>query len=213
MSPSWTPGSFVDEAIAKIKEAVPENARVICGLSGGVDSSVAAVLCHRALGRSPGLHLRRQRPAARRRVRERDGDDAPALSLEPDPGRRPKAVFGRAQRRHRSGKEAQDHRARVHRRVRRARRARRECAVSGAGHALPGRHRERQRQGSERRHQEPPQRGRPARAHEAQADRAAARAVQRRGAPRGRGPGHAARRALPAAVSGSRAWPCAAWAT
>jgi GMP synthase (glutamine-hydrolysing) len=50
MSPSWTPGSFVDEAIAKIKETVPDNARVICGLSGGVDSSVAAVLCHRALG-------------------------------------------------------------------------------------------------------------------------------------------------------------------
>jgi GMP synthase (glutamine-hydrolysing) len=50
MSPSWTPGSFVDEAVAKIKEAVPENARVICGLSGGVDSSVAAVLCHCALG-------------------------------------------------------------------------------------------------------------------------------------------------------------------
>jgi GMP synthase (glutamine-hydrolysing) len=50
MSPSWTPGSFVDEAVAKIKEAVPDNARVICGLSGGVDSSVAAVLCHKALG-------------------------------------------------------------------------------------------------------------------------------------------------------------------
>jgi GMP synthase (glutamine-hydrolysing) len=50
LSPSWTPGSFVDEAIAKIKEQVPDNARVICGLSGGVDSSVAAVLCHRALG-------------------------------------------------------------------------------------------------------------------------------------------------------------------
>src|SRR6187551_3146257 len=50
MSPSWTPGSFVDEAIAKIKEQVPDDARVICGLSGGVDSSVAAVLCHRALG-------------------------------------------------------------------------------------------------------------------------------------------------------------------
>jgi GMP synthase (glutamine-hydrolysing) len=50
MSPSWTPGSFVDEAIAKIKETVPDDARVICGLSGGVDSSVAAVLCHRALG-------------------------------------------------------------------------------------------------------------------------------------------------------------------
>ncbi len=50
LTPSWTPGSFVDEAIAKIKEQVPANARVICGLSGGVDSSVAAVLCHRALG-------------------------------------------------------------------------------------------------------------------------------------------------------------------
>lgn len=50
MSPSWTPGSFVDEAIDKIREAVPADARVICGLSGGVDSSVAAVLCHRALG-------------------------------------------------------------------------------------------------------------------------------------------------------------------
>jgi GMP synthase (glutamine-hydrolysing) len=50
LSPSWTPGSFVDEAIAKIKETVPADARVICGLSGGVDSSVAAVLCHKALG-------------------------------------------------------------------------------------------------------------------------------------------------------------------
>ncbi len=50
LTPSWTPGSFVDEAVAKIKEAVPEDARVICGLSGGVDSSVAAVLCHKALG-------------------------------------------------------------------------------------------------------------------------------------------------------------------
>jgi GMP synthase (glutamine-hydrolysing) len=50
LSPSWTPGSFVDESIAKIKAAVPDDARVICGLSGGVDSSVAAVLCHRALG-------------------------------------------------------------------------------------------------------------------------------------------------------------------
>jgi GMP synthase (glutamine-hydrolysing) len=50
LSPSWTAGSFVDEAVAKIRETVPDNARVICGLSGGVDSSVAAVLCHRALG-------------------------------------------------------------------------------------------------------------------------------------------------------------------
>jgi GMP synthase (glutamine-hydrolysing) len=50
LEPSWTPGSFVDEAVTKIGESVGPNERVICGLSGGVDSSVAAVLCHQALG-------------------------------------------------------------------------------------------------------------------------------------------------------------------
>jgi GMP synthase (glutamine-hydrolysing) len=50
LEPSWTPGSFVDEAVAKISETVGPSERVICGLSGGVDSSVAAVLCHKALG-------------------------------------------------------------------------------------------------------------------------------------------------------------------
>ncbi|HLV22609.1 MAG TPA: glutamine-hydrolyzing GMP synthase [Polyangiaceae bacterium] len=50
LEPSWTPGSFVDEAIEAIANKVGPNERVICGLSGGVDSSVAAVLCHKALG-------------------------------------------------------------------------------------------------------------------------------------------------------------------
>jgi len=50
LEPNWTPGSFVDEAVAAIKAQVKPDERVICGLSGGVDSSVAAVLCHRALG-------------------------------------------------------------------------------------------------------------------------------------------------------------------
>ena len=50
LTPSWTPGSFVDEAVTKIAERVGPNERVICGLSGGVDSSVAALLCHKALG-------------------------------------------------------------------------------------------------------------------------------------------------------------------
>lgn len=50
LEPTFTPGSFVDEAIAKIAARVGENERAICGLSGGVDSSVAAVLCHQALG-------------------------------------------------------------------------------------------------------------------------------------------------------------------
>jgi len=50
LTPSWTPGSFVDESVAAIAAAVGPDERVICGLSGGVDSSVAAVLCQRALG-------------------------------------------------------------------------------------------------------------------------------------------------------------------
>jgi len=44
----WTMGQFRDAAIAKIRDAVG-GARVICGLSGGVDSAVAAVLIHEAI--------------------------------------------------------------------------------------------------------------------------------------------------------------------
>jgi GMP synthase (glutamine-hydrolysing) len=45
----WTMGAYRDEAVAKIREQVGD-AHVICGLSGGVDSSVAAVLIHEAIG-------------------------------------------------------------------------------------------------------------------------------------------------------------------
>ena len=45
----WSMASFVDEAIARIKAQVG-GGRVICGLSGGVDSSVAAALLHKAIG-------------------------------------------------------------------------------------------------------------------------------------------------------------------
>jgi GMP synthase (glutamine-hydrolysing) len=47
--PTWTAGSFIDEAIDRIR-AQAGAAHVICGLSGGVDSSVAAALVHRAIG-------------------------------------------------------------------------------------------------------------------------------------------------------------------
>ena len=42
--PSWTMASFVDEAVAAVERAGRDAGRVICGLSGGVDSSVAAAL-------------------------------------------------------------------------------------------------------------------------------------------------------------------------
>ncbi|MCS6971034.1 MAG: glutamine-hydrolyzing GMP synthase [Planctomycetota bacterium] len=46
----WTMGSFIDEEIARIRQRVGADGRVILGLSGGVDSSVAAVLLQRAIG-------------------------------------------------------------------------------------------------------------------------------------------------------------------
>jgi GMP synthase (glutamine-hydrolysing) len=47
--PTWTPGSFINEAVERIREQVGDG-RVLCGVSGGVDSSVAAALIHRAIG-------------------------------------------------------------------------------------------------------------------------------------------------------------------
>ncbi|WP_026430615.1 glutamine-hydrolyzing GMP synthase [Schaalia georgiae] len=49
LKPNWTAWSIVDEQVAKIREQVGD-AQVICALSGGVDSSVAAALVHKAVG-------------------------------------------------------------------------------------------------------------------------------------------------------------------
>lgn len=46
----WTPASFIKEEVEKIRETVRDADRVVCGLSGGVDSTVAAVLVHEAIG-------------------------------------------------------------------------------------------------------------------------------------------------------------------
>ncbi len=48
-TPDWTPGHFVEQEVAKVRALVGDK-HVICGLSGGVDSSVAAALVHRAIG-------------------------------------------------------------------------------------------------------------------------------------------------------------------
>ncbi len=46
----WTPSQFIKEEIEKIRLTVGETDNVVCGLSGGVDSTVAAVLVHEAIG-------------------------------------------------------------------------------------------------------------------------------------------------------------------
>jgi GMP synthase (glutamine-hydrolysing) len=49
-SQDWTPSNFINSTVAKIQAQVGETGHAICGLSGGVDSSVAAVLVDRAIG-------------------------------------------------------------------------------------------------------------------------------------------------------------------
>ena len=46
----WTMASFITETTTRIRDSVSDTANVVCGLSGGVDSTVAAVLVHRAIG-------------------------------------------------------------------------------------------------------------------------------------------------------------------
>ena len=49
-APDWTPVNIITDAVEKIREQVVGDAKAICGLSGGVDSSTAAMLVHRAIG-------------------------------------------------------------------------------------------------------------------------------------------------------------------
>jgi len=49
-SPTWTPASFVEETVENIKKTVGKE-QVVMALSGGVDSSVAATLIHKAIGK------------------------------------------------------------------------------------------------------------------------------------------------------------------
>jgi len=46
----WTPAAAIEEQVSRIRTQLGENNQAICGLSGGVDSSVAAALVHRAVG-------------------------------------------------------------------------------------------------------------------------------------------------------------------
>ena len=52
-SGTWSPASFIDSTVAELRAKIGDD-KVILGLSGGVDSTVAAVLLHKAIG--PNLH-------------------------------------------------------------------------------------------------------------------------------------------------------------
>ena len=164
---------------------------MICGLSGGVDSAVAAALVQRAVGDQltcvfvdHGLLRKGEAEQVERDFVAATGVrlkvvDAPerfldALAGVTDPEEKRKII----------GREfIRVFEAAAARGRRRGRRARRAGRVPRAGHALPGRRRVRRRH-RHRQHQEPPQRRRAARRPAVRAGRAAARAVQGRGARR-----------------------------
>ncbi len=50
LAPDWTPAAFIEETVADLRAQLGDTERVICGLSGGVDSTVAASLIHKAIG-------------------------------------------------------------------------------------------------------------------------------------------------------------------
>ncbi|HYJ80245.1 MAG TPA: glutamine-hydrolyzing GMP synthase [Longimicrobiaceae bacterium] len=91
--PTWTAGSFIENELGRIRAQVGD-AQAVCGLSGGVDSSVAASLVHRAIGErltcifvDTGLLRQGEREAVERTFRQHMGVrlevvDASRLFLE-----------------------------------------------------------------------------------------------------------------------------------
>ena len=180
--PTWRMSSVVEEQVARIRAQIGD-ARAICALSGGVDSSVAAALVHRAIGHQltcvyvdTGLMRKDESAQIVETYRRTMG-----LELIHVDGRRP--LLRGAPGHHRSGGEAQGDRRAVRAHLRGEHRRADRGRVPRAGHAVPRPDRERRCRRHGRRDQEPPQRRRAPRRHDARARRAAPRPVQGRGPP------------------------------
>ena len=147
IAPTWTPANFIDTTVAGIRERVDAHARqtgsdglVICALSGGVDSAVAAALVHRAVGdRLTCIYV--DHGLMRKKESELLRSPSNATRDEPRDGRRPRALPRPPGRRRGPRGEAPDHRRRVHQRLRGGGDKPRPDRLPDPGHALPRRHR------------------------------------------------------------------------
>ena len=206
VEPNWTMENFRHEKVAQIRKQAPTGA-VICALSGGVDSSVTAILLREALG--DRVHpILVDHGLMRRHEREQVVEAFAQLGIAVHAVDASELFLARLAGVDRPGAEAQDHRAHLHRRVREGGADDSRRAIPRAGDALSGRHRVRLDQGPVRGHQDPPQRRRAAGAARVRADRARAGALQGRGAAARRGARAAAGVPRAAPVPRARASPC-----
>ena len=118
----WSMHAYREQAIARIRDQVG-TAGVICGLSGGVDSAVAALLIHEAVGDQltcvfVDTGLLRFGEAQEVVDLFRGHFNIPLVHVDAGP-----LFLGQARRRQRPGGQAQDHRRHLHRRLRRRGRA------------------------------------------------------------------------------------------
>ncbi len=184
---------YVAEAIAGIRSAVGSD-EVILGLSGGVDSSVAAALIHRAIGDQLTCVFVDHGLLRLNEAEQVMDTFARNLGVQVIHVDATDEIHAAARRRRGSGGQAQDHWRLNSSTVFKQRgsktdqRRRQRSQVARSGHDLSRRHRVRRRQDQEGAHdQVAPQRRRTARDAAPEAARAAARVVQGRGARAGPG--------------------------